>query len=107
MLPRALEILNTGVTKDKKTMLWTLSNIAGSTDEVLRQSVIEESLLMQQVVQLMGSTTHGEEVRGEAAWVVTNLVTCGENNYQRGRFVQEMGPELILQLVNLLRELPD
>ena len=106
LLPRALEILNTGVTKDKKTMLWTLSNIAGSPEEELRQSVIEESLLMQQVVQLMGSP-NCEAVRGEAAWVVTNLLTCGENNYQRGRFVQEMGPELILQLVNLLRELPD
>ena len=107
LLPRAAEILSQGLVKDKKTMLWTLSNIAGSPDAELRQSVLEETLLMQQVVQLMSSAS-SEEIRGEAAWVVTNLLTCGgAGDYQRGRFVQEMGSELIMQLVSLLKELPN
>ena len=107
LLPRAAEILSQGLVKDKKTMLWTLSNIAGSPDAELRQSVLEETLLMQQVVQLMSSAS-SEEISGAAAWVVTNLLTCGgAGDYQRGRFVQEMGSELIMQLVSLLKELPN
>ena len=52
LLPKALDILNTGITKDRTSILFGLSNITGGTNKEHISDVLQESYLMQRILNL-------------------------------------------------------
>ena len=50
LLPRALEILNTGITKDRKHILFGLSNITAGENKEHIANIMEESYLMTRIL---------------------------------------------------------
>ena len=77
LFPNILEILNTAIGSDKVKALYTLSNITGGKNQDQIRDLLEESLLIDRVLELMN---HNDiAIMGEATWVITNAITCSDS----------------------------
>ena len=101
--PNILEIINTGLGQDKKHALFALSNIAAGSDKEPIRALLDETLLMERVIELMNHTE--VTLMGEASWVIANAINCADKR-TLVQFTSFMEGDLINALVMKLRDLP-